>query len=84
MDDKGTLALTEAFFDTFRRDTRPMLILWAEGDLFLTLASGKRLASGIGRDIDHVIPDAGHALQEDQGPMIGQLIAEWLPVVGAG
>jgi pimeloyl-ACP methyl ester carboxylesterase len=55
-----------------------MLMLWAEHDLFLTLASGQRLASRIGRHIDHVIPNAGHGLQEDQGPTIGHLIADWL------
>jgi pimeloyl-ACP methyl ester carboxylesterase len=37
-----------------------------------------RLASRIDHRIDHVIPDAGHGLQEDQGLMIGELIAEWL------
>jgi pimeloyl-ACP methyl ester carboxylesterase len=53
-------------------------MLWAESDLILTLASGQQLASRIGHHIDHVIPDAGHGLQEDQDPMIGELIAEWL------
>jgi haloalkane dehalogenase len=77
-DDKGGMAVSRAFFDGLRQDRRPMLVIWAQGDLFLTIASGRRLASGIGRDIDHVIPDAGHALQEDQGPMIGALIADWL------
>jgi haloalkane dehalogenase len=76
--EKGAMAVSEAMFGAIRRDTRPMLMFWGEQDLFLTLASGRRLASRIGRDIDHVIPDAGHALQEDQGPMIGKLIAEWL------
>lgn len=78
MGDKGGMAVSDAFFRAFSRDTRPMLMLWAERDLFLTLASGRRLASRIGRAIDHVIPEAGHAIQEDQGPMIGGLIAEWL------
>jgi haloalkane dehalogenase len=78
IDDEGAAAAADAFYDYLRRDPRPMLILWAESDLFLTLASGQRLASRIGRHIDHVIPDAGHGLQEDQGSMIGQLIAEWL------
>ncbi len=32
----------------------------------------------MGGGIDHVIPDAGQGLQEDRGPMIGGLIAEWL------
>lgn len=60
------------------RDSRPVLMLWGEDDLILTLASGERLASSIGRRIDHVIPDAGHGLQEDQGPTVGRLIAGWL------
>ena len=77
-DDKGAMAISEAWFQALRRDRRPMLVLWAEEDLFLTLASGQRLTSRIGREIDHVIPHAGHALQEDQGPMVGELVAEWL------
>jgi haloalkane dehalogenase len=79
MDDKGAAVAAEAFYDALRRDPRPMLILWAESDVFLTLASGQRLASRIGRRIDQVIRDAGHGIQEDQGPMVGQLIADWLP-----
>lgn len=78
-DDKSALAFSEAWFAALRRDTRPMLVIWGEEDLFLTLASGQRLASRIGRDIDHVIPQAGHALQEDHSEKIGELIAEWIP-----
>jgi haloalkane dehalogenase len=77
-DDHTAAAAAESLYDALRRDSRPVLMLWAEHDLFLTLASGQRLASRIGRHIDHVIPDAGHALQEDQGPIIGELISEWL------
>jgi len=55
-----------------------MLIIWARDDLILTLASGQRLAAQIGRGIDHVVPEAGHGIQEDQGPIVGGLIAEWL------
>lgn len=76
--DEEARAAAEAFYAALRGDSRPMLILWADSDLFLTLASGQRLASRIGRRIDHVIEDAGHALQEDQGPLIGKLIADWL------
>jgi haloalkane dehalogenase len=61
-----------------RGDERPMLMLWGRDDLILTVASGERLASSIGRKLDHVIPQAGHGLQEDQGPMVGELIADWL------
>jgi haloalkane dehalogenase len=77
-DDKSAGALSGAWFAALRRDKRPMLVLWGQHDLFLTLASGQRLVAGIGRRIDHVIPQAGHALQEDQGPMIGALVADWL------
>jgi haloalkane dehalogenase len=77
-DDKSAAVAAEAFYEALRRDQRPMLILWGESDAFLTLASGQRLASRIGRRIDQVIRDAGHGLLEDQGPLIGVLIADWL------
>ena len=78
MGNEGAAAAADASYVALRRDSRPVLMLWAESDLILTLASGRRLASRIGRRITHVIPDAGHGLQEDQGPMIGKLIADWL------
>jgi haloalkane dehalogenase len=68
----------EDICDGLRRDPRPMLMLWGRDDLILTVASGERLASRIGRRIDHVIPEAGHGLQEDQGPLVGELVADWL------
>jgi hypothetical protein len=55
-------------------------MLWGERDLILSVAVGQRLASRIGHRIDHVIPDAGHGLQEDQGPMVGEAdlgVAAW-------
>lgn len=77
-EDEDAAAAADRFYDALRRDTRPMLILWAESDLFLSLASGQRMAARMGREIDHVIEDAGHGLQEDQGPLVGRLIADWL------
>ncbi len=77
-DDETALAAVDAFIAGLSRDSRPKLMLWGERDLLLDLAVGQRLASQIGHRIDHVIPDAGHGLQEDQGPMIGELIAGWL------
>jgi pimeloyl-ACP methyl ester carboxylesterase len=71
-------ALAERFHDALQRDRRPMLIVWADSDLFLTLASGQRLAARIGRQIDHVVEGAGHALPEDDGPLVGRLIADWM------
>jgi haloalkane dehalogenase len=70
--------VVDGFCDALRGTPTPMLILWAAHDPFLTLTSGRRLASRLGRRIDHVIPEAGNVLQEDQGAMIGNLIAEWL------
>jgi haloalkane dehalogenase len=64
--------------DALRSDTRPKLILWADSDPVLPLATGERFAAALGSGIDHVIDDASHFLQEDAGPMIGALIAEWL------
>jgi haloalkane dehalogenase len=64
-----------------REDRRPTLMLWADSDPILPLAVGERFAAAIGRETPRTIPDAGHFLQEDKGPEIGRLIAEWL---GAG
>ena len=77
-DDEEAVAAAEQFYEDLRRDSRPMLFLWADSDLFLTLASGQRMAARIGRRIDHVIPDAGHGLPEDQGAMVGRLMVDWL------
>ena len=62
-----------------RTDARPRLIIWADGDPVLPLETGRRFAAAIGSELDHVIADAGHFLQEDAGEQIGSLIADWLP-----
>jgi haloalkane dehalogenase len=64
--------------EALRADTRPKLFLWAESDPVLTLETGRRFVAALGGEIDHVIPGASHFLQEDAGPEIGRLIAEWL------
>ncbi len=64
--------------EALREDTRPKLVLWADSDPVLPLEVGRRFAAALGTDVDHVIPDASHFLQEDQGPHIGELIAGWL------
>ena len=48
-----------------------------------TTRSSRRRPAGASRrrsatELAHVVPDAGHFLQEDQGALIGRLIAEWL------
>ena len=64
--------------DALRGDTRPKLFLWADSDPVLPLETGRRFAAALGGEIDHVIAGAGHFLQEDAGPEIGRLIADWL------
>ncbi len=61
-----------------RSDPRPKLILWADSDPVLPLETGERFAGALGSGIDHVVPEAGHFLQEDAGDQIGALIADWL------
>ena len=58
--------------------TRPKLTLWADSDPVLPLETGRRFAERIGAGDVEVIPDASHFLQEDQGRMIGERIADWL------
>jgi haloalkane dehalogenase len=64
--------------DALAQDPRPKLVLWADSDPIIPLRTGQRFAAAIRTEVAHVIPDAGHFLQEDQGPLIGRLIAEWL------
>jgi len=65
--------------EALRGDRRPKLVLWADSDPVLPLETGRRFAAVLGADVDHVIGDASHFLQEDAGPLIGRLIADWLP-----
>jgi haloalkane dehalogenase len=59
-------------------DQRPRLVLWADSDPVLPLETGRRFAQALGTEVHQVIADAGHFLQEDAGPEIGRLIADWL------
>ena len=70
--------------DGLRSDRRPKLVLWADSDPVLPLETGERFANALGTTIDHVIEDASHFLQEDAGPEIGRLTAEWLAAEGVG
>jgi haloalkane dehalogenase len=64
--------------DALAADARPKLVLWADQDPIIPVKTGRRFAEAIGAELAHVVPDAGHFLQEDQGALIGRLIAEWL------
>lgn len=59
-------------------DQRPKLALWADSDPVLPPDVGRSVTAALGTEIAQLIPDAGHFLQEDAGPEIGTLIAEWL------
>ncbi len=71
-------AAGQRVLDAMRTDERPKLVLWADSDPVIPLSTGERFASALGTEIDRVIADAGHFLQEDAGPEIGQAIADWL------
>ena len=68
----------QAVIDALRADQRPTLMMWADSDPVLPLSVGERFAESIGREKPRTIEDASHFLQEDQGPLIGRLIADWL------
>jgi len=61
-----------------RGDDRPTLMLWGDSDPVLPLSVAEHFAESIGRPAPRAIENAGHFLQEDQGPLIGGLIADWL------
>jgi haloalkane dehalogenase len=64
--------------EALRGDSRPKLVLWADSDPVLPVETGRRLAAALGTEVDRVITDASHFLQEDAGPELGRLISEWL------
>ncbi len=71
-------AAGQRVLQALREDRRETLMLWADSDPVLPLSVGEQFAASIGRSAPRVIADASHFLQEDQGPLIGALIAEWL------
>jgi haloalkane dehalogenase len=71
-------AAGQRVLDELKDDRRATLMLWADSDPVLPLSTGERFAEALGRPAPRTIPEASHFLQEDQGPLIGGLIAEWL------
>jgi haloalkane dehalogenase len=71
-------AAGQRVLEALAEDRRPTLTLWADSDPILPLSVGEAFAQRIGRAAPRPIKEASHFLQEDQGPLIGQLIAEWL------
>lgn len=71
-------AAGQRVLQALREDRRPTLMLWADSDPVLPFSVGERFADSIGRDAPRMIEQASHFLQEDKGPEIGGLIADWL------
>jgi haloalkane dehalogenase len=71
-------AAGQRVLEALREDRRPTLMLWGDSDPVLPVAVGEQFAASIGREAPRVIENASHFLQEDQGPLIGRTIAEWL------
>jgi haloalkane dehalogenase len=61
-----------------REDTRPKLVLWGAQDPVLPLERGEAFAAAIGAGPVQPVEGAGHYLQEDRGPEVGAMIADWL------
>jgi haloalkane dehalogenase len=76
--DRPGAAAGQRVQDALAQDKRPKLVLWADSDPILPPHVGERFAAAIGGPAPRAIPDASHFLQEDQGPLIGALIADWL------
>jgi haloalkane dehalogenase len=64
--------------EALRTDERPTLVLWADADPVLPFKVGEAFANLIGASAPVKIHNASHFLQEDAGPDIGRLIADWL------
>jgi len=64
--------------DGLRQDERPALVLWADSDPILPFKVGERVSSELNFPAPRPIEDAAHFLQEDAGPRIGAIVAEWL------
>ena len=68
----------KAVADALRDDERPTLVLWADSDPVLPFSVGERVSSQLNFPPPRPIADASHFLQEDAGPEIGGIIADWL------
>ncbi len=64
--------------DGLRDDDRPSLVLWADSDPILPFSVGERVSRELNLTPPRAIANASHFLQEDAGPEIGAIIAEWL------
>lgn len=80
MDEKHT-AEVEPLFPSIRCPTQ---ILWGEADAWLPLAQGRALAALIPNAPLHIVPNAGHLVQEDAPEAIVAHVLRFLDQSGAG
>ena len=64
--------------DAMLADSRPKLLIWADGDPIIPAAVGERIAELLGAEPPTLIPRASHFLQEDGGEELGRRIAAWV------
>ena len=65
--------------DALARWDRPALVLFSDSDPIFSPRVAERIAAHIpGADEAEIVAGAGHFLQEDQGPLIGRRIAEFV------
>ena len=64
-------AAGQRVLDALREDKRPTLMLWADSDPVLPLATGERFAEAIGRETPRVIENACTSCRRTQGPRSG-------------
>lgn len=67
-----------AVADALREDERPALVLWADSDPILPLSVGERVSEQLNFPPPRQVENASHFLQEDAGPELGRIVAEWL------
>lgn len=82
---RGLLALIRAFdtaavesaFGLVCKEPPPSLVLWADGDVWLSPAVGRRVAGDLGASYVEVT-DAGHFLPEDRPERVAEEVAGFL------
>ncbi len=60
------------------RIVAPTLLLWGDHDRWIPLALGRVFATGIPRSALLIVPDAGHAAQEEAADEVNRLVIKFL------
>ncbi len=78
--DDPTAVAGQEVLSALQRDPRPALLLWGESDPIFPRESfgGELHAAFPAAEPPLAVKEAGHFLFEDQGELVGALIAEWL------